>query len=101
MFNPNEFPDVPSGSVSEKLVDLGYESFIRIDSSTLITEEETRRYSSETVYMKWRKLFTISAEIDFFCCVSILLEGTHSAVACFQTNYPRNSVVVTSAAIAS
>lgn len=52
VFNPNEFPDVPSGSVSEKLVTLGYETFIRIDSSTLITEDETRRYSSETVRMR-------------------------------------------------
>lgn len=49
MFNPNEFPDVPSGSVSERLVGLGYESFIRIDSTTLLTDTDTRRYSPESV----------------------------------------------------
>lgn len=49
IFNPNEFPDVPSGSVSEKLIELGTETFIRIDSITLQTEDEVHRYSPETV----------------------------------------------------
>lgn len=49
VFNPNEFPDVPSGSVSERLVGLGYESFIRIDSNTLLTDKDTKRYSAESV----------------------------------------------------
>lgn len=49
IFNPNEFPDVPSGSVSERLVALGYESFIRIDSNTLLTDKDTKRYSAEAV----------------------------------------------------
>lgn len=49
VFNPNEFPDVPSGSVSERLIGLGYETFIRIDSKTLFTDDETKRYSAESV----------------------------------------------------
>lgn len=49
VFNPTEFPDVPSGSVSEQLVGLGSENFIRIDSTTLITDLETKRFSSESV----------------------------------------------------
>lgn len=49
VFNPNEFPDVPSGSVSEKLIELGTETYIRIDSITLQSDDDIHRYSAETV----------------------------------------------------
>lgn len=67
VFNPYEFPDVPSGSVSEKLVDLGYETFIRIDSSTLVTEDETRRYSAQTVRFEIRDGCCFYNLICFMC----------------------------------
>ena len=53
MFNPLEFPDVPSGSVSQAFVELGTEKFVRIDSTTLKAEDETRLYSSKTVNIKY------------------------------------------------
>lgn len=49
IFNPLEYPDVPSGGVSEKLVEVGTEAFIRIDSITFITNDESRRFAPETV----------------------------------------------------
>ncbi len=49
IFNPLEYPDVPSGGVSEKLVEVGTEAFIRIDSVTFTTNEESRRFAPETV----------------------------------------------------
>ncbi|KAG4067013.1 hypothetical protein HA402_000004 [Bradysia odoriphaga] len=48
IFNPLEYPDVPSGGVSEKLVEVGTEAFIRIDSITFITNDESRRFAPET-----------------------------------------------------
>lgn len=49
IFNPPEFPDVPSGSALESLIPLGAETFIRIDSITLQTDTEAQSYSPETV----------------------------------------------------
>ncbi|KAJ6638607.1 Sodium channel protein Nach [Pseudolycoriella hygida] len=48
IFNPLEYPDIPSGGVSEKLVEVGTEAFIRIDSVTFMTTDESRRFSAET-----------------------------------------------------
>lgn len=65
IFNPLEYPDVPSGGVSEKLVEVGTESFIQIDSLTFVTDDEARRYSPQTVcyYLNNRKFSeTIRAE---------------------------------------
>lgn len=49
IFNPAEFPDVPSGSAVEIILQLGVETFVRIDSITLETDTEAQRYSPETV----------------------------------------------------
>lgn len=49
IFNPLEYPDAPSGGVSEKLVEVGTEAFIRVDSVTFITNDESRRFAPQTV----------------------------------------------------
>ena len=47
--NPVDFPDGPSGSVSERFIQFGTETFVRIDAVTVRSVPDVFRYSIEKV----------------------------------------------------
>lgn len=47
IFDPYEIPDTAAGGVVEKSVNLGMETFLRVNGVTIRTEEEVRRYAVE------------------------------------------------------
>ncbi|XP_058055966.1 pickpocket protein 28 [Anopheles bellator] len=47
IFNPNEVPDITAGGVSEQFIQLGMETFVRVDAITIYSEPDVRRYSRQ------------------------------------------------------
>ena len=47
--NPHEYPDSTSGSVIERFVRLGTETFLRVDGVTITSERDIMRYSADKV----------------------------------------------------
>lgn len=47
--NPDEYPDSTSGSVVERFVRLGTETFLRVDGVTITSERDILRYSADKV----------------------------------------------------
>lgn len=47
IFEPSDFPDTTSGNLHERIVPVNVEAFIRLQSSTVHTLPEARKYSSD------------------------------------------------------
>lgn len=49
IFNPDEYPDSTSGSVQERFISPGTETFVRIDANLIQSQDSITQYSPEKV----------------------------------------------------